>query len=35
MEKKYYVLFDKVVDVLPHRGTVVFALSFQNQFLPQ
>ena len=34
----HYVLFefsDKVVNVLPHKGTVVFVLSFQNQFLPQ
>ena len=38
VEQEYYVLFefsDKVVNILPHRGTVVFVLSFQNQFLPQ
>ena len=38
VEKEYYVLFefsDKVVNILPHKGTAVFVLSFQNQFLPQ
>ena len=38
VEKEYYVLFDfsdQVVNVLPHTGTAVFVLSFQNQFLPQ
>ena len=34
----YYVQFefsDEVENSLPHRGTVVFVLSFQNQFLLQ